>query len=81
MCQDLHTGIHFLGHGGIGLVSFAMILLPLWAAISSRARPAFPAASGMQAGRTEWTDVSAWYWAALWHPLNGPWQAETVIGE
>lgn len=28
-----------------------------------------------------WTDVSAWYWAALWHPLNGPWQAETVIGE
>lgn len=213
----------FLGHGGIGLVSFAMILLPLWAAISSRARPAFPAGSGMQAGRVEWmvlagaavlapvlafgtpeppeppkppelgrgpdvftfnglvlplhalppteaeiafaksfpgtlsshrwgadqvilrrvnqatrrlhpsgdclraaafetteaitvrladgscwarfsatrdglrltvheritsgsdgsswTDVSAWYWAALWHPLNGPWQAETVIGE
>ena len=26
-----------------------------------------------------WTDVSAWYWAALRHPLNGPWQAETVI--
>lgn len=26
-----------------------------------------------------WTDVSAWYWSALWHPLNGPWQAETVI--
>jgi hypothetical protein len=30
---------------------------------------------------SSWTDVSAWYWAALWHPLNGPWQAETVIGE
>ena len=26
-----------------------------------------------------WTDVSAWYWAALRHPLNGPWRAETVI--
>ncbi|MEO5917853.1 MAG: archaeosortase/exosortase family protein [Luteolibacter sp.] len=26
-----------------------------------------------------WTDVSAWYWAAVRHPLNGPWQAETVI--
>jgi hypothetical protein len=209
-----------LGHGGIGLVSFALILLPLWAAISSRARPALSAGSSNQAGRTEWvllacaavlapllafgtprtpeppelgrgpevftfnglvlplhslppteaetafaksfpgtlssyrwgtdqvilrrvnqatrrlhpagdclraagfetteaitvrladgsrwarfsatrdglrrtvheritssrdgstwTDVSAWYWAALWHPLNGPWQAETVIGE
>lgn len=28
-----------------------------------------------------WTDVSAWYWSALWHPLNGPWQAETVISK
>lgn len=26
-----------------------------------------------------WTDVTAWYWAALRHPLNGPWRAETVI--
>lgn len=26
-----------------------------------------------------WTDVSAWYWYALWHPLNGPWVAETVV--
>lgn len=26
-----------------------------------------------------WTDASAWYWSALWHPLNGPWQAVTVI--
>ena len=209
-----------LGHGGIGLVSFAIILLPLWAAISSRAQPAFQAGFGDRVARTEWvllgiaailapllafgtpqtpeppdlgrgpeiftfnglalplhylpptdaetafsksfpgtisshrwgtgqvilrrvnqatrrlhpsgdclraagfetteaitvsladgsrwarfsatrdglrqtvyeritssgdgstwTDVSAWYWAALWHPLNGPWQAETVIGE
>jgi exosortase/archaeosortase family protein len=215
-----HLPETILGHGGIGLVSFAMILLPLWAAISSRARPALSAGSSNQAGRTEWvllacaavlapllafgtprtpeppelgrgpevftfnglvlplhflppteaetafaksfpgtlsshrwgtdqvilrrvnqatrrlhpagdclraagfetteaitvrladgsrwarfsatrdglrrtvheritssrdgstwTDVSAWYWAALWHPLNGPWQAETVIGE
>lgn len=215
-----HLPETLLGHGGIGLVSFAMILLPLWAAISSRARAAFPAGSGTLAGRVEWmvlasaavlapllafgtprtpeppdlgcgpevfkfnglvlplhalppteaeaafarsfpgtlsshrwgekqvilrrvnqatrrlhpsgdclraagfetteaitvrvadgscwarfsatrdgmrltvheritsgrdgsswTDVSAWYWAALWHPLNGPWQAETVIGE
>ncbi|MEO8614986.1 MAG: exosortase/archaeosortase family protein [Luteolibacter sp.] len=29
--------------------------------------------------RSAWTDVSAWYWAALRHPLNGPWQAVTVI--
>lgn len=28
-----------------------------------------------------WTDVSAWYWSALMKPLNGPWQAETVISE
>lgn len=28
-----------------------------------------------------WTDVSAWYWSALDRPLNGPWQAETVISE
>ena len=27
----------------------------------------------------EWTDVPAWYWSALRHPLNGPWRAETVI--
>lgn len=26
-----------------------------------------------------WTDVPAWFWSALRHPLNGPWQAETVI--
>jgi exosortase/archaeosortase family protein len=26
-----------------------------------------------------WTDVSAWFWSALSHPLNGPWRAETVI--
>jgi hypothetical protein len=215
-----HLPETILGHGGIGLVSFAMILLPLWAAISSRARPAFQAGFGDRVARTEWvllgiaailapllafgtpqipepqalgrgpeiftfnglalplhplpptdaetafsksfpgtlsshrwgtgqvilrrvnqatrrlhpsgdclraagfetteaitvsladgsrwarfsatrdglrqtvyeritssgdgstwTDVSAWYWAALWHPLNGPWQAETVIGE
>jgi exosortase/archaeosortase family protein len=30
---------------------------------------------------SSWTDVSAWYWSALWHPLNGPWQAETVISK
>jgi len=28
-----------------------------------------------------WTDVSAWYWAAIRHPLNGPWRAETVISK
>lgn len=28
---------------------------------------------------SNWTDVSAWYWSAIRHPLNGPWQAETVI--
>ena len=26
-----------------------------------------------------WTDVPAWYWSALRHPLNGPWRAETII--
>jgi exosortase/archaeosortase family protein len=29
--------------------------------------------------QSSWTDVSAWYWSALRHPLNGPWRAETVI--
>ena len=28
-----------------------------------------------------WTDVPAWYWSALRHPLNGPWRAETVISQ
>jgi exosortase/archaeosortase family protein len=28
-----------------------------------------------------WTDVSAWYWSAMRHPLNGPWEAETVISK
>jgi exosortase/archaeosortase family protein len=28
-----------------------------------------------------WTDVTAWYWSALRHPLNGPWRAETVISD
>ena len=28
-----------------------------------------------------WTDVPAWFWSALRHPLNGPWRAETVILE
>lgn len=31
--------------------------------------------------QSSWTDVSAWFWAALRHPLNGPWQAETVISK
>lgn len=26
-----------------------------------------------------WTDIQAWYWSAIRHPLNGPWRAETVI--
>lgn len=30
---------------------------------------------------TGWTDVSAWFWSALRHPLNGPWRAETVLLE
>ncbi len=30
---------------------------------------------------SSWTDVTAWYWSALWYPLNGPWRAETVISE
>jgi exosortase/archaeosortase family protein len=28
-----------------------------------------------------WTDVPAWFWSALRHPLNAPWRAETVIFE
>ena len=28
---------------------------------------------------SSWTDVPAWYWSALRHPLNGPWRAETVV--
>jgi len=27
----------------------------------------------------QWTEVSAWYWHALFHPGSGPWQAETLI--
>lgn len=42
-----------LGHGGIGLASFVIVLVPLWLAISSRARPAFPATAPVAVGRTE----------------------------
>jgi len=27
----------------------------------------------------EWTEISAWYWYALFHPRSGPWRAETLI--
>lgn len=43
-----------LGHSGIGLVSFGIILLPLWLAISSRARTSFPLRSALAPGRAEW---------------------------
>ena len=26
-----------------------------------------------------WTEVTAWYWYALFHPNSGPWRAETII--
>ncbi len=42
-----------LGHGGVGLASFAIVLVPLWFAISSRARPAFSASPPVAAGRPE----------------------------
>lgn len=32
-----------------------------------------------EADGSSWTDVPAWFWSALRHPLNGPWRAETVI--
>ena len=32
-----------------------------------------------EANTASWTDPSAWYLHALFHPLNGPWRAETVI--
>lgn len=30
------------------------------------------------AGNGQWTDVSAWYWAAFWQKSAGPWWAATV---
>ncbi len=30
-------------------------------------------------GSRHWTEVSAWYWHALFHPDSGPWEAETLI--
>jgi exosortase/archaeosortase family protein len=30
---------------------------------------------------SSWTDVPAWFWGAVRHPLNGPWCAETVISQ
>ncbi|QUE50924.1 archaeosortase/exosortase family protein [Luteolibacter ambystomatis] len=32
-----------------------------------------------EANGQTWTDVSPWFWSALFHPLNSPWRAETVI--
>lgn len=48
-----HLPDTMLGHGGIGLLSFAVILLPLWLAISSRARVPAPPMAGVKAGRGE----------------------------
>ena len=30
-------------------------------------------------GGAQWTEISAWYWSAFFHPHAGPWVAETVI--
>ena len=30
------------------------------------------------AAGNEWTDVSAWYWAAMWQKSSGPWWAVTL---
>ncbi len=30
-------------------------------------------------GTRQWTDVSAWYWHALFHPQSGPWEAHTLM--
>ena len=27
----------------------------------------------------QWTEVSAWFWHALFHPNSGPWEAETLM--
>lgn len=39
-----------LSHGNIGLVCFAVVLIPLWILVSKRARPASPAAVNPPAG-------------------------------
>ena len=44
---------HGLGHGGTGLAGFAILLVPLWWAISSRARPPFPPVETVAPGRME----------------------------
>ena len=31
------------------------------------------------ANQHQWTEVSAWYWHALFHPGSGPWEAETLL--
>jgi hypothetical protein len=36
------------------------------------------AAVGGAGGGESWTDVSAWYWNALWGRSGGPWTAVTV---
>lgn len=41
------------GHGGIGLLSFAVILLPLWRVISGRAREVYPVVSRGSSCRLE----------------------------
>jgi exosortase/archaeosortase family protein len=56
----------FLGHSAIGLVSFGIILLPLWLAISTRARHSFPLRSVAKPGRMEWGSLTA---AAVLAPL------------
>lgn len=33
----------------------------------------------IQSKHATWTDVSAWFWHALFHPNDGPWLAVTVL--
>lgn len=63
-----HLPETMLGHGGIGLVGFAIILLPLWLAVSSRARVAVPAPPAVAAGRWEMVLLAA---AAVLSPVLG----------
>ena len=36
------------------------------------------AATGKAATRDSWTDISSWYWHALWGNTQGPWTAVTL---
>jgi exosortase/archaeosortase family protein len=84
--RKLHPAADCLRAAGFSVVPKPARRIPgsgLWAVVGAR-RDGDALSVREQIHDTQgrlWTDVSAWYWSALWHPESGPWVAATVFEE